>query len=296
MGPRPVQWHSLPLDLQVIEETNLPTVIRQKITYRVEPADRLHAWLLIPKARIGKVPAVLCLHQTTDIGKDEPAGLGGQADLSYARELAERGYVTLAPDYWTFGDYRGSSYDPYTNGYASGTMKGLWNHIRSLDLLQSLAAVDADRLGCIGHSLGGHNGLWLAAFDARVRVVVSSCGFNSFARYAASPYGRGTLKNYAQSRYLPRIATEYGNDPGKVPFDWPEVLAAVAPRAVFINAPLRDENFVVAGVTECVNAALPVFALLGAWTNLVAVHPDAGHAFPREVRQQAYDFIARHLR
>jgi dienelactone hydrolase len=296
MGPLPVQWRSVPLEMQVIEETNLSTFVRQKITYRVEPADRLNAWLLIPKRTEGRVPAVLCLHQTTDIGKDEPAGLGGNGDLQYARELAERGFVTLAPDYWTFGDYRRSSYDPYTNGYVSGTMKGIWNHIRSLDLLQSLPEVDGARLGCIGHSLGGHNGLWLAAFDPRVKVVVSSCGFNSFVSYAASPYGGGTLKNYARQRYLPRIASDFGNDPKKIPFDWPEVLAAVAPRAIFINAPLHDENFVVAGVTECVNAARPVYALLGARTNLAAVHPDAGHAFPPAIRQQAYDFIAQHLR
>jgi tripartite-type tricarboxylate transporter receptor subunit TctC len=44
---------------------------------------------------------MLCLHQTTRIGKGEPAGVGGKTDLQYARELAERGYVTLAPDYPT---------------------------------------------------------------------------------------------------------------------------------------------------------------------------------------------------
>lgn len=296
MGPLPVHWRSVPLEMQVLEETNVARFVRKKVTYRVEPADRVSAWLFLPREVKGRVPAILCLHQTTDIGKDEPAGLGGNAELHYARELAERGLVALAPDYWTFGDYRGSSYDPYTNGYASGTMKGIWNHIRSLDLLQSLPEVDGARLGCIGHSLGGHNGLWLAAFDTRVKVVVSSCGFNSFASYAASPYGGGTLKNYAQRRYMPRMATEYGNDPKRVPFDWPEVLAAIAPRATFINAPLHDENFVVAGATECVDAARPVFALFDAADRLVVVHPDAAHAFPIDVRRQAYEFIARTLR
>ena len=33
-------------------------------------------------------PAVLCLHQTVAIGKDEPVGLGGKPDLRYAMELA----------------------------------------------------------------------------------------------------------------------------------------------------------------------------------------------------------------
>ena len=296
MGPLPVAWRRLPLEMRVLETNETPKWLRQKITFRTEPEDCVTAYLFRPHGFAGKRPAVLCLHQTIEVGKEEPAGLGGSPDLHYAQELAERGYITLAPDFWTFGDYRRSAYDPYQHGYVSGTMKGIWNHMRSLDLLQSLPEVDAERLGCIGHSLGGHNTLWLGAFDERVKVMVSSCGFNSMAAYAASPYGGGNLKNYAQRRYMPRLSTVYGNDPAKVPWDWPEVLAALAPRAVFINAPLRDENFVVAGVRPCVSAAAEVYAWMKASSNLVLVAPDAGHSFPAATRQAAFDFIDRALR
>ena len=47
----------------------------------------------------GRVPGILCLHQTTRIGKEEPSGMGGNPILHHALELARRGYVTLAPDY-----------------------------------------------------------------------------------------------------------------------------------------------------------------------------------------------------
>ena len=43
--------------------------------------------------------------------------------------------------------------------------------------------VEGERSGCIGHSLGGHNSFYPAAFDERLDVVVTSCGFNSFRRY-----------------------------------------------------------------------------------------------------------------
>jgi dienelactone hydrolase len=296
MGPLPAQWARLPLNIQVIEEIHQPKFVRKKISYSVEPEDRLTAWLFVPQPLKSKMPAVLCLHQTTAVGKDEPAGLSGNSDLHYAKELAERGFITLAPDYWTFGDYRGKPYNPLTNGYASGTMKGIWNHKRSLDALESLPEVDKARFGCIGHSLGGHNALWLAAFDERIAVVVSSCGFNSFGSYAASLYAGGNLKNWAQDRYMPRITSEFGNDPLKVPFDWPEVLAAIAPRKVFINAPMNDNNFTVAGVKECVVAARPIFALLHARNHLIVEHPDAAHSFPESIRHAAYAFIAEALR
>jgi dienelactone hydrolase len=296
MGPVPNQWRDLPLELRVLEETNLARCVRKKITFRVEPDDQVTAYLLVPLDRRGKLPAMLCLHQTTEIGKEEPAGLGGNQDLHYALELAERGYITLAPDYWTFGDYRQKTYDPYQYGYVSGTMKGIWNHLRAVDLLQSLPEVDPERIGCIGHSLGGHNALWLAGFDRRLKVIVSSCGFNSMAAYAASAYSGGDLHNYAQQRYMPYITSRFGNDPRRVPFEWSEALAALAPRPVFVNAPLRDENFVVAGVRESVGAARTVYDWMGSGQNLVVVHPDAGHSFPMEVRQRAYAFIDQALR
>lgn len=272
--------------VRVLEETAEPAFLRRKIAYLAEGDDWVPAFLLIPRQRRGRLPAVLCLHQTTKMGKAEPAGLGGNPDLHYARELAERGYVTLAPDYPTFGDYEA---DPYALGYASGTMKGIVNHFRAVDLLASLPEVDPARIAVLGHSLGGHNALFLAAFDTRVRAVVSSCGFNSFARYHG-----GDLTGWSGKRYMPRIGERYGKDPARVPFDFPELLASLAPRPVFINAPLEDSNFDIAGVRECLDFARPVYEkVFAAADRLVALHPGAGHSFPPEVRRQAYEFLDR---
>ena len=47
---------------------------------------------------------------------------------------------------------------------------------------------------------------------------------------------------------------------------------------------------------DCIQAAGPVYDQLGVRDRLVAVHPDAGHDFPPEVRAQAYAFIDSHLR
>jgi dienelactone hydrolase len=287
MGPVPDASRRVPLDVRVREETALPRYTRKEISFAVEPGDRVTALLLVPRARAGKAPAVLCLHQTTALGKKEPAGMGNR-NLAYAAELAERGFVTLAPDYPNYGDYK---VDAYALGYASATMKGVWNHMRAVDLLQSLPEVDASRIGAIGHSLGGHNSIFVAVFDSRVKAVVSSCGFNAFPKY----YG-GNLKGWSHKGYMPRIAETYGADPKKMPFDFTELVGALAPRPFFINAPLGDANFEVTGVKDCVAAALPVYDLLGAKDALVAVHPDAGHDFPADVRASAYEFLERSLR
>jgi len=151
--------------------------------------------------------------------------------------------------------------------------------------------VDPARIGCIGHSLGGHNALFPAAFDTRVSVVVTSCGFMSFRKYLG-----GNLANWSQPVYMPRIADAYGNDGARMPFDFQDVLAAIAPRAVFVNAPLKDTNFDVSGVRQCLAAVAPVYEFLGAKGQCAAVHPDAAHSFPPECRETAYAFIDAVLR
>jgi dienelactone hydrolase len=278
-----------PLDMILLEEVDFPKFTRGKITFVSEVGDRVPAYLLKPSRLEGRTAGILCLHPTARIGKGVPAGLGGKPGRQYAEELAERGFVTIAPDYPNFGDYE---FDPYANGYASATMKGIWNHMRAVDLLRSLPEVSPERIGCIGHSLGGHNTLFVGAFDERIRAMVTSCGFNSFHKYKG-----GDLTGWSHKGYMPRIAELYGKDPAQMPFDFPEVLAALAPRAVFINAPLGDSNFEVSGVRDCVDAAMPVYQeVFGAGEKLVAVYPDAGHEFPPAIREQAYRFLDQQLR
>jgi len=287
MGLLPHIDHRSPLNIQTLEEMKLPQYICKKITFSAEPGNSVYAWLLIPNdAR--HAPAALCLHQTTAIGKDEPAGLGGKANLHYAAELAERGYVALAPDYPSFGeDKTDFQRDVYGRGYKSGSMKGIVNHIRAVDLLVSLPEVDSQRIAAIGHSLGGHNALFVAAFDKRIRAVVTSCGFTSMAYY----YG-GNLKGWSSDRYMPLIASVYHNSPKELPFDFSDILSAIAPRAVFVNAPLHDSNFDVEGVKDCLMRVKSKFPD----RRLVVEHPDCGHDFPPDVRERAYRFLDRALR
>ena len=121
-------------------------------------------------------------------------------------------------------------------------MLGVVNHMRAVDLLQSLPEVDGERIGVVGHSLGGHNSMFVAAFDQRIKCIVSNCGFCSFPTYI-----KGNIKGWSHDGYMPRLKTVFDLDPAKVPFDFTEVTAALAPRAFLGSAPLRDHNFDVAG-------------------------------------------------
>ena len=295
MGRLPKADPQLPLDVKITETKSADGHTRQALTYAAAKDSRVPAYLLRPDpARFpGKRPALLCLHQTVAIGKGEPAGLGNRPAMAIGVELVKRGYVCLCPDYPGFGDLKDFNFQAAFKAgtFPSGTMIAIVNHMRGVDLLQSLPEVDSDRIGAVGHSLGGHNSLFAAAFDERIKVVVTSCGWNSFAKY----YG-GNLKGWTQDRYMPRITTEYGSDPKRVPFDFSDVLLAICPRSVFSNSPLRDANFEVSGVRDVETLVAPAFRTAGVPENLKIIYPDATHDFPDDAKRQAYDFLGKRLR
>lgn len=286
MGPLPEGDRSKPPAYELLETDEFPAYTRKTIRYEADPGGPVTAFLFLPKNTVGPGPAMLCLHPTSPLGKRIVAGEGQKPNRNYASELAERGYVALAPDYPGFGDDVEARKRLYEQGYISCTMKGIWNHLRGVDLLQSLPEVDPERIGCVGHSLGGHNTLFAGVFDPRLKVLVTSCGFTTFPKYM-----NGDLTGWTHDGYMPRIAEVYGKDPAKMPFDFTEVLGALAPRTVFINAPLHDDNFEVSGVDDAVKAAKKVYALYGAEAALEVVHPDAEHDFPEAARDPAYALL-----
>jgi hypothetical protein len=294
MGQLPGREKRCPLDTKVEEEVDCGRYVRQSITYASEPGSRVPAYLLIPKSVLNRegqrvrvrAPAVLCLHGTDNVdGNGIVVGLGKRPNRQYASELAERGYVALAPSYPLLARYQP---DIKALGWESGTLKAVWDNIRGLDLLESLPFVKPGALGAIGHSLGGHNAVYTSVFDDRIKVVVTSCGLDSFLDY----YGGDEKvwlpeKGWTQTRYMPKLS-QYRGRLAEIPFDFHELIGALAPRHVLIIAPLKDSNFQAESVDRIITAARPVYALYKHPERLRVEHPDCGHDFPMEMRAAAY--------
>ena len=291
MGQLPTSDKHCPLDPKISENVDCKSYIRQSLTYVSEPGSRAPAYLLIPKDTFHsrrKFPAMLALHPTDmEFGHRVVVEQLRDNYRAYARDLAERGYVVLAPAYPLMANYQP---DLKSLGYASGTMKAIWDNIRGMDLLDSLPYVDRAKIGAIGHSLGGHNAIYTAVFDTRIKVVVSSCGFDSFVDYRD-----GSIAGWTSDRYMPRLL-EYAKRLEDVPFDFHELVGALAPRPVFISAPLHDTNFKWQSVDQIVHAAEPVYHLFHAGQNLHVEHPDCGHDLPPEMRAAAYEFLDKALK
>lgn len=291
MGQLPAANAKCPLDISVETEEDLSTFTRRKLSYQILPGVRVPAYLLIPKSAHvpgTRLPGMITLHQTHPEGQRVVVGLGQSPDDEYGVELVKRGYVCLAPPYPMLANYWP---DVHKLGFDSGTLLAIWINIRGLDLLASLPFVQTNGFGSIGHSLGGHNGLYTAAFDPRLVAVVSSCGFDSYRDYYdGDPANWQKERGWCQTRYMPKLAAFQGRLED-LPFDFPEVLAAIAPRAIFVNAPLGDSNFRWKSVDRVVKLANEVYGLFPKAIPIKVEHPDSPHRFPPEVRQQAYAFL-----
>ena len=285
-----------PLAPESVERVDLGDVIREKVTYAVEPGERVPAFVFLPKAGTARLPAVLCHHQHAgqyEVGKDGPAGLGSTEDQHYALELARRGYVTLAPDALCFNErqdpthrLKGAECERYealhrlTRGQ-SLQGKYVWDARRALDYLVSRPEVDRARIGMIGHSLGGQETLFTTAADTRIKAAVSSCGFASLAVLERDRI----IHNFAL--FVPGLA-EAG--------DYGAVLALIAPRPFLVAARTADPIFPRDGIEATVTAARAAYAALGAADHLGTFYEDGGHEFSPAMREAAYAWLDRWLK
>jgi dienelactone hydrolase len=285
-----------PLMPEKIESVDLGDVVREKVTYAVEPGERVPAFVFLPKAGPARRPAVLCHHQhggQFGVGKDGPAGLGSTPDQHYAIELARRGYVTIAPDALCFnerqdpaGKLKDGNYERFealhrlTKGK---TLQGkyVWDARRALDYLETRAEVDPARLGMIGHSLGGQETLFTSALDTRIRAAVSSCGFGSLRTLERDRI----LHNFAL--FVPGLA-RHG--------DYGAVLALVAPRPFLVAARSDDPIFPMEGIEETVAAARRAYAAAGAADRLGTLYEPGRHEFSPALREGAYAWLDRWLK
>ena len=277
------------LDPEIFEQVDLGDVMREKLRYQVEPGDWVGAYLFVPKAIARPGPAVLCLHQHGGqfaLGKSEPVGLMGNPDQFYALELAQRGYVTLVADFLCFEDRRdsvleGANYErfAFTQRIVEGSTlqaKYAFDAMRGVDYLISRPEVDSKRIGCIGHSLGGQQTLYSCAFDERIAVGVSSCGFASYRTIFRDRINH----NYAL--YVPNLR-HYG--------DVGDVLALIAPRPFLAVAGNADRIFPYDGILETIDVARKRYRAHGVDDRLELLAIDGGHAFTPALREHAYRWL-----
>ncbi len=214
---------------------------RQLISYQVEKDERAHAFLGVPLNLRGPSPAIVALHGTYAYGKQRAAGLIENPDKAYLDHLCRRGYVVIAPDHFVAG-HRIPTEGPYdtTAFYKkhpkwTAVGKFTYEHSIAIDVLQSLKEVNPEKIGVLGHSLGGHGSMFLAAYDERIQAAAGNCSASFFRQnLRAEAWARNHW--YIYFKHI-RPGLLKGELP---PIDFHEIMALVAPRAYLDLSGLND--------------------------------------------------------
>jgi dienelactone hydrolase len=300
LGPFPRQ--KCELKPRILREDKLNGYTRKKIRYLTEPDEDVTAFLLIPdKATTSAMPAIIALHQTNEAAKEEVCGLTGQSNMQYGVELVQRGYVVLAPDSITAGERIYAGYEPFETAAFdkahpgwSAIGKMIWDHQRGLDFLETVTEVDRSRIGAVGHSLGAYNAFFLAAFDARVKAVVESCGYTTIV----ADNGRERWSRTSWFVHIPKLRPFV--KPGsklKAPFEFHEVLSLVPPRPLFQSVGLEDKIFPSCDSVAQVHLQLEkVYELYGKSELLKSYFFNGPHDFPADAKKDAFSFLDKSLK
>jgi dienelactone hydrolase len=267
-----------PPRFEVIAEEQVDGVVRQRIRYLVEPGIQTEAYVLIPRQARGRSPGAVVFHSTTPESIRQPAGLADVPEKHFGLTLARRGFVTICPRNFLWPETARMSAEEETRRFrqrhpgALGIAKMLFDGQVALDILVARPDVDPHRIGCIGHSLGAKEALYLAAFDPRVTAVVSSEGGIGMA-----------MSNWDAGWYLGDIV----RDPGFTR-EHHELIALAAPRPFLL---VGGDSADGAASWPWIEAALPVYRLYGAPVRFGLLNHKRGHAVPPGVEPRLLEWI-----
>jgi len=216
-------------------------------------------------------------------------------DLHPILALVKAGYAVLAFDQSGFGSRMseaGPFYDRYPHWSQMGRM--VEDTRAAIDALQKDNLVDPERIYLFGYSMGAAVGLHTAALDPRVKGVVSICGFTPM-RTDTVDKGTGGIARFSHERGLmPRLGFFVGQE-SRIPYDYNELLGAIAPRPVLVVQPQLDRDATPADVHNAVEQARKVYALYDADGKLGLDEPWDYNRLPTVTQDRIMQWINQHL-
>jgi pimeloyl-ACP methyl ester carboxylesterase len=253
--------------------------------------------LYYPKgaAADAKLPTVIWLH-----GFSYPMGYmwvyRQKPDLHPILALTAAGYAVFAFDQTGHGsrtDEFATFFDRFPHWSRMGRMVS--DTRAGIDALQKEGVVDPNRIYLYGYSMGGMIAMYTAALDDRVKGAVSICGFTPM-RTDTADRGPGGLARYSLDLpLLPRLGFFIGNE-SKLPYDYNELMAAIAPRPVYVLQPQLDRDAAPADVHVAVDQAKKVFGLYNALDKLMLDEPFDYNRLPEVTQDRIVKWMSGNMR
>ena len=306
----------------------------EHLTWQLPYGPPTEAVLLKPAGSQGRLPAVLGLHDhggNKYFGWRKIAQLDDQihplmkqhrdryyGGLSWANELARRGFVVLVHDAFAFASRRVrvgdlpavirkdlkemnpeseaeiAAYNRFAADHEDLMSKSLfsagttWPGVftaedqRALDYLCSRDDVDPSRVGCAGLSGGGLRTVYLAGLDDRIRCACCVGMMTTWRDYLLNK-----CYTHTWMVYIPGIPLD---------FDYPEILGLRVPRATLVQNDNEDQLFTLGEMHRADSILHDVYAKANALDRYKCTFYPGPHKFDRPMQAEAFDWFERWLK
>ena len=237
------------------------------------------------KVKAGKQPVVIWLH--------EYAYSMGIADAGeIISRIVNAGFAVYAADQIGFGtrlvDEARLFYDRFPHWSKMGRMVAdvRW----TVDALSELEFVDAQRIYVAGYSLGAAVGLYSSALDERIAGLVSVCGFSPMRLNTPGKTAEGIYEYSHLHGLIPRLGF-FAKNETRIPYDFHEIIGAIAPRPLLIVAPAWDQYASFIDVQHCLNEATKVYDLYKAKDRITVFAPEDYNRFSDEMKDNVITWM-----
>lgn len=240
-----------------------------------EGAFTFEAGVLLPTADTGPVPVILAIDPVFH-----------PHVVPVASEVIGAGYAFAGFVYHDIDNDNPDRSDgiyPHYPGYDWGTLAAwAWAAMRVVDYLETIPEIDTRRIVITGHSRCGKAALLAGALDERIAIVAPhSSGAGGSGSFRQPQPGAETLAAITDPKrfhywFHPRLR-EFAGDEARLPFDQHYLMALVAPRHLYTMETRDDHWSNPQGALRMVEAARPVFQLLGVPTHAVTYMRPGGH-------------------
>ena len=284
----------------------------QKLEIRLSRYYTVPAYVLIPDGE-GPFPAVNALHdhgghlfigkekmirplacEPDDVKKDADEWVAGYGGQFFGDYLAQHGYVVFsadAPMWGERGQKEGVQRDRYDMIAGNMMMYGVdlsaymtYDDISGTEFLASMPQVDAQRIGCVGWSMGGYRAWMLSALSDRIKVGASVCWMVTTDEQMSFKYSR--TENGGFANCFPGLRRW---------MDYPHMASMACPKAMlFINGS-QDKLFPVAGVEKAFSIMHNTWQSQQAGDKLDTEIWDMPHSCNVKVQERVLQFFQKHL-
>lgn len=166
--------------------------------------------------------------------------------------------------------------------------------ISAVDAALQMRFVDPKKIFLVGFGMGGTAAILAAAFDKRIAGVAATSGFSPLKTDTLDK-PTGGLARYALwdcCGLMPRLGF-FAKDPSRLPVDFDEILASIAPRHLFLVTPRIDCEVNHAEVLDTVEKVKQAYKAKKASARLWHYEPLDYRQYSKDIQEKLHEAMHR---